>query len=175
MKAFQEQQQKNTDADKDNAEAAKKNAEAQYVATAKLKERREATNELTEEVYNLTHSDLDNSLHAMQKTVDEAREKGVDEGTLSEYSAAKSAKIYQQYAENVTQPMAQAFRTDLANELAGIDEQAQRYVQQGASSGAAERWANARKSKITADWDRQVSEQIDSVWRSEYQNQTLVS
>lgn len=163
----------NTDADKDNAEAAKKNAEAQYVAATKLKERREATKALTEEIYNLTHSDLDNSLHAMQKTVDEARKKGVDEGTLSEYSAAKSAKIYQQYAENVTQPMAQAFRTDLANELAGIDEQAQRYVQQGASSGAAERWANARKSKITADWDRQVSEQIDSVWRTEYQNQMV--
>jgi hypothetical protein len=173
LKAFQEQQKKNTDADKDNAEAAKKNAAAQYIAAAKLKERREATKALTEEIYNLTHSDLDNSLHAMQKTVDEARKKGVDEGTLSEYSAAKSAKIYQQYAENVTQPMAQAFRTDLANELAGIDEQAQRYVQQGASSGAAERWANARKSKVTADWDRQVSEQINSVWRSEYQNQMV--
>ena len=171
LKAFQEQQKKNTDADKDNADTAKKNAEAQHIAAAKLKEREEATKALTEEIYSLTHSDLDNSLHAMQKAIDEAREKGVDEGTLAEYSAAKSAKIYQQFAESVTQPMAQAFRTDLANELAGIDEQAQRYVQQGASSGAAERWANARKSKITADWDRQVSEQIDSIWRSEYRNQ----
>ena len=171
LKAFQEQQQKNTDADKDNADAAKKNAEAQYIAAAKLKERKEATKALTEEIYNLTHSDLDNSLHTMQKTIDEARKKGVDEGTLAEYSSAKSAKIYQQFAENVTQPMAQAFRTDIANQMADIDQQAERYIQQGASTGAAERWAAARKSKITADWDRQVAEQIDSVWQSEYQNQ----
>lgn len=162
---------KNAEADKNSFAAAKKNTEAQKEDAKAEEVRKQATAELTEEIYNLTHSDLDNSLHAMQKAIDEAREKGVDEGTLAEYSSAKSAKIYQQYAENVTQPMAQAFRTDLSNELAGIDEQAQRYVQQGASSGAAERWANARKSKITADWDRQVSEQIDSIWRSEYRNQ----
>lgn len=162
---------KNAEADNNSFAAAKKNAEAQKEAAKAEEVRKQATAELTEEIYNLTHSDLDNSLHAMQKAIEDAREKGVDEGTLSEYSAAKSAKIYQQYAESVTQPMAQAFRTDLANELAGIDQQAQRYVQQGASSGAAERWANARKSKITADWDRQVSEQIDSIWRSEYRNQ----
>ena len=158
-------------ADKVGAESAKQNGQAQYMASKMLEERRAMTKALTEDIYNLTHSDLDNSLHAMQKTIKEARDKGVDEGTLAEYSSVKSAKIYQQFAESVTQPMAQAFRTDLENQFADIDQQAQHYIDQGASTGAAERWAAQRKSKITAEWDRQVAEQIDSVWHSEYQNQ----
>lgn len=164
---------KNAEADKNSFAAAKKNAEAQKEADKAEEVRKQATAELTEEIYNLTHSDLDNSMHAMQKAIADARTKGVDEGTLSKYSAAKSAEIYQQYAESVTEPMAQAFRTDLDNQFAEIDQQAQKYVQMGASSGEANNWAAQRKSKITADWDRQVSEQINSVWRSEYQNQMV--
>lgn len=174
LKAFQEQQKKNTAADKDNADAAKKNAAAQYETIAKLEERRKATADLTEEIYNLTHSDYDNAVHAMQKKIADALNKHVDQSVIDDYRSSEMAKINKDIETSVFEPISDSFKTDLDKRYSEIDRQAQRYREKAGSAldeGRLQDWISNEKSKISADWERQVAEQIDSVWQSEYQNQ----
>lgn len=176
LRAFQEQQQKNTEADNQNAQAAYKNAEAHKEAAKAEEERKAATAELTDEIYNLTHSDYDNAVHAMQKKIADAINKHVDQSVIDDYRSSEMAKINKDIETSVFEPISDSFKTDLDKRYAEIDRQAQRYREKAGSAldeGRLQSWEANEKSKITADWDRQVSEQIDSVWRSEYQNQMV--
>lgn len=166
----------NTDADKKNSEAAKQNGEAQYISSEKVKERKEATKALTEEIYNLTHSDYDNAVHTMQEKIADALDKHVDQSIVDQYRDSEMAKINRDIETSVFNPISDSFKTDLDKRYAEIDRQAQRYRDKAGSAldeGSLQSWEANEKNKITADWDRQVSEQINSIWQSEYQNQMV--
>ena len=158
-------------ADKANGEAAKENASAQEEAAEAVKYRATAMGKLQEELYKLTHNDLENSQRDLALKEEEYRAQGIDDATLSQYHEASMAKIAKDFKRSVTEPMAQAFKSDLQRSLDEVDIQAQDYLDKGASKSDVDGWKNQRKSQITADWDRQVSEQIDSIWKSEYENQ----
>lgn len=158
-------------AEKENTQAAKENATAQSEAAKAMKWRASAAGQLSEAIYSLTHNDVDNAIHAMYVKAEQARANGVSEDLILKFVNAQSGKIAQDKFRNVTAPMAEAFRNDLQNQLAAIDLQAMDFVQKGASRSQANAWANARKSQIRSDWDRQVADQIDSIWKTQYQNQ----
>lgn len=168
---FQKAQAEATAGEQKNTEAAKQNAEAQKAAIAAVEERKTATGALKEEIYKLTHTDLENSLHDLQYQVTEARANGVDEATISAFSAASTARIQREFRRNVSEPMAREFKTDLQNALADVDLQGEKYKEAGASDKDVNAWMEERKRKITADWDKQITNEIDSVWKSEYENQ----
>ena len=171
QKKLSETLQKSTSSEKENEKAADKNAAAQQKAAEAAKYRTTAMGQLQEQIYKLTHTDLENSERELALAEEKYRGQGIDEDTIAKFHSASMDKILKDYRRNVSEPMAEAFKTDLQKSLDAIDTQAEDFLQKGASQGDVEAWKNKRKQQITADWDRQVAEQIDSVWQSEYQNQ----
>ena len=162
--------EKNTKASKDNAAAAKDNATAQQKAAEAMKQRETAAGQLSEKIYSLTHNDIENATHAMYVEAEKAKANGVSDDLISQFVGAQSARIAEDKFRNVTAPMAQAFKTDLQNQLDSIDLQAKSYIKAGAGASDAQAWAAQRKAQINADWDREVAAQIDSVWKTSFQN-----
>lgn len=162
--------EKNTKASKENAAAAKDNATAQQKAAEAMKQRETAAGQLSEKIYALTHNDVENATHAMYVEAEKARANGVSDDLIGQFIGAQSARIAEDKFRNVTAPMAQAFKTDLQNQLDSIDLQAKSYIKAGASESDAQAWAAQRKAQINADWDREVAAQIDSIWKTSFQN-----
>lgn len=162
--------EKNTKASKENAATAKDNATAQQKAADAMKQRETAAGQLSEKIYALTHNDIENATHAMYVEAEKARANGVSDDLIGQFIGAQSARIAEDKFRNVTAPMAQAFKTDLQNQLDSIDLQAKSYIKAGASESDAQAWAAQRKAQINADWDREVAAQIDSIWKTSFQN-----
>lgn len=162
--------EKNTKASKENAASAKDNATAQQKAADAMKQRETAAGQLSEKIYALTHNDVENATHAMYVEAEKARANGVSDDLIGQFIGAQSARIAEDKFRNVTAPMAQAFKTDLQNQLDSIDLQAKSYIKAGASESDAQAWAAQRKAQINADWDREVAAQIDSIWKTSFQN-----
>lgn len=163
-----------TKAQAENTQQSKENASAQKEAATALKVREEATKALKEEIEELTSSDFDNQVRALNKKIKDAKAKGVDDGTLSDFFNAKMKKITDSVNDSVFRPMSQAFKTDLQNALDDVDEQAKKYKETAGSALSDKKlnaWINQRKAQIRSDWDKQVAEQIDSIWNTEYENQ----
>lgn len=159
-----------TDKDNDAVKAANANAQAQYKAAQAMEWRASVAGQLSEKIYSLTHNDIENAQHAMWVEVEKATANGVPQDLIDQFVNAQSARIAEDKFRNVTAPMAEAFKTDLQNQLDQVDLQAKSYIRAGASEDEAAAWAEQRKSKINADWDREVASQIDSIWKSSFQN-----
>lgn len=159
-----------TDQDNDAVKAANANAQAQYKAAQAMQWRATVAGQLSEKIYSLTHNDIENAQHAMWVEVEKATANGVPQDLIDQFVNAQSARIAEDKFRNVTAPMAEAFKTDLQNQLDQVDLQAKSYVRAGATQEEADAWAEQRKSRINADWDKQVASQIDSIWKSSFQN-----
>lgn len=159
-----------TDQDNDAVKAANANAQAQYKAAQAMQWRATVAGQLSEKIYSLTHNDIENAQHAMWVEVEKATANGVPQDLIDQFVNAQSARIAEDKFRNVTAPMAEAFKTDLQNQLDQVDLQAKSYIRAGATQEEADAWAEQRKSKINADWDREVASQIDSIWKSSFQN-----
>lgn len=159
-----------TDQDNDAVKAANANAQAQYKAAQAMEWRATVAGQLSEKIYSLTHNDIENAQHAMWVEVEKATANGVPQDLIDQFVNAQSARIAEDKFRNVTAPMAEAFKTDLQNQLDQVDLQAKAYVRAGATQDEADAWAEQRKSRINADWDKQVASQIDSIWKSSFQN-----
>lgn len=159
-----------TDKDNDAVKAANANAQAQYKAAQAMEWRASVAGQLSEKIYSLTHNDIENAQHAMWVEVEKATANGVPQDLIDQFVNAQSARIAEDKFRNVTAPMAEAFKTDLQNQLDQVDLQAKSYIRAGATQEEADAWAEQRKSKINADWDREVASQIDSIWKSSFQN-----
>lgn len=159
-----------TDQDNDAVKAANANAQAQYKAAQAMEWRASVAGQLSEKIYSLTHNDIENAQHAMWVEVEKATANGVPQDLIDQFVNAQSARIAEDKFRNVTAPMAEAFKTDLQNQLDQVDLQAKAYVRAGATQDEADAWAEQRKSRINADWDKQVASQIDSIWKSSFQN-----
>ena len=159
-----------TDQDNDAVKAANANAQAQYKAAQAMEWRASVAGQLSEKIYSLTHNDIENAQHAMWVEVEKATANGVPQDLIDQFVNAQSARIAEDKFRNVTAPMAEAFKTDLQNQLDQVDLQAKSYIRAGATQEEADAWAEQRKSKINADWDREVASQIDSIWKSSFQN-----
>lgn len=159
-----------TDKDNDAVKAANANAQAQYKAAQAMEWRASVAGQLSEKIYSLTHNDIENAQHSMWVEVEKAQANGVPQDLIDQFVNAQSARIAEDKFRNVTAPMAEAFKTDLQNQLDQVDLQAKSYIRAGATQEEADAWAEQRKSKINADWDREVASQIDSIWKSSFQN-----
>lgn len=159
-----------TDQDNDAVKAANANAQAQYKAAQAMEWRATVAGQLSEKIYSLTHNDIENAQHAMWVEVEKATANGVPQDLIDQFVNAQSARIAEDKFRNVTAPMAEAFKTDLQNQLDQVDLQAKAYIRAGATQDEADAWAEQRKSRINADWDKQVASQIDSIWKSSFQN-----
>lgn len=163
-----------TDATKANTDSTKANTDAHKDSASAITARNAATRELRKELTELTSSDYDNKLAVLNKKVNEFKEKGVDDKLLSDYYNASVARLNEDITESVLTPISSAFKSDFQNQLDEIDAQARRYKKQAGSAlsdDTLNSWVQRRKSEVTSEWDKQVAEQIDSVWNTEFTNQ----
>lgn len=165
-----EEKEKGTEAEKKNSTAANENASAQQKAAEAVKWRTSAVGQLNEAIYSLTHNDNENAIHQMYVEAEKYLSQGIDPNLVNKFIDAKSTRIAEDFRNNVTEPMAQAYRSDLGNALAEVDTQARQYLRAGASQEDVDSWVAAKKAKINADWDNEVASQINSIWHSSYEN-----
>lgn len=177
LKEKEKAEKKATDAAKDNknaafenATAAKRRAEAEKQAAKATEEAAKANDELTESLYTLTHNELEASLHAVDKEIEQFRAKGADVNLLDEYKIAKQAKIYEDFQRNVVDATQAIYRNDLENKLANIDREAAAYRQKGLDEVSATEWAEASKAQVMQAFESEVASKVDAVWKTELQN-----
>lgn len=133
--------------------------------------RKTAVGQLTEEIFKLTHSDYENSMHALSNKVEELTAAGIPKADVDKYASAYQADLQRSMKTGLLNPIADAFKTDLQKSLDDIDNQAEemRHKWRGSGhEGDIDAWAKQRKSQITSDWDKEVASQIDSIWKSSY-------
>lgn len=162
--------EKNREAQEKNTKASLSRAAAEKQAAKATEEAAKANAQLTDSLYELTHNELENALHSVNKEVEELKAKGADANLLDEYKMVKQAKIYEDFQRNVVDSTQSVYRTDLQNQLANIDREAAAYRQKGLDEISAAQWAEASKAKIREQWENEISSKIDSVWKTELQN-----
>lgn len=159
-------------ADEKNTESAKANSDAQQRASDAVDKRKTAVGQLTEEIFKLTHSDYENSMHALSNKVEELTAAKIPQPNIDKYVSAYQADLQRSMKTGLLNPIADAFKTDLQKSLDDIDNQAEemRHKWRGSGhEGDIDAWAKQRKSQITSDWDKEVASQIDSIWQSSLQ------
>ena len=129
-----------------------------------------ANKQLTDSLYDLTHTELEKSLHDINKEVEQFKEKGASVDLLDEYKLARQAKVYEDFQRNVVDSTQAVYRTELQNQLANIDRETQAYRQKGLDEVAAAEWAEASKARVMEQWENEVASKINSVWKTELQN-----
>lgn len=170
--SLNEQTKKSTDANGENSKSTDVNANAQAKATAAVEKRKTAVGQLTEEIFKLTHSDYENSMHALSNKVEELTAAKIPQPDIDKYVSAYQADLQRSMKTGLLNPISDAFKTDLQKSLDDIDNQAEemRHKWRGSGhEGDIDAWAKQRKSQITSDWDKQVASQIDSIWQSSLQ------
>ena len=150
-------------AKQENARSARELAKATQEAA-------KANADLTDSIFELTHNDLDNALHAAAKQAEAFRKQGADPGLVNTFQADKQARIYEDFQRNVVDKVNAVYRTDLQNQLANIDQEEQAYRRKGLDEVSASEWAAASKAKVMEQWDNEVASKIDSIWKTELQN-----
>lgn len=170
--SLNEQTKKSTDANGENSKSTDVNANAQAKAAAAVEKRKTAVGQLTEEIFKLTHSDYENSMHALSNKVEELTAAKIPQPDIDKYVSAYQADLQRSMKTGLLNPISDAFKTDLQKSLDDIDNQAEemRHKWRGSGhEGDIDAWAKQRKSQITSDWDKQVASQIDSIWQSSLQ------
>lgn len=169
--SLNEQTKKSTDANGENSKSTDANANAQAKAAAAVEKHKTAVRQLTEEIYKLTHSDYENSMHSMKNKVEELMAAKIPQPDIDKYVSAYQADLQRSMKTGLLNPISDAFKTDLQKSLDDIDNQAEemRHKWRGSGhEGDIDAWAKQRKSQITSDWDKEVASQIDSIWKSSY-------
>ena len=62
------------------------------------------------------------------------------------------------------------YRSDLANQLANIDREAEAYRKKGLDEVSATQWAAASKAKVRQQFENEVASRIDSIWQDSLRN-----
>ena len=175
-KSYLEEQkalQEKAKAEKEAALEAEKKKRAQFKNAAAAKATEKATKankQLTDSLYGLANNELEKSLHDINKEVEQFKEKGASADLLDEYKLARQAKVYEDFQRNVVDSTQAVYRTELQNQLANIDREAQAYRQKGLDEVSATEWAEASKAKVMEQWENEVASKINSVWKTELQN-----
>ena len=153
-----------------NQKAKQENARSARELAKATQEAAKANADLTDSIFELTHNDLDNALHAAAKQAETFRKQGADPGLVNTFQADKQARIYEDFQRNVVDKVNAVYRTDLQNQLANIDQEEQAYRRKGLDEVSASEWAAASKAKVMEQWDNEVASKIDSIWKTELQN-----
>ena len=162
--------EKNAKAQEQNAKAAKIRAAAEKDAAKTVSESAKATAQLTDNLYTLTHTDIQNTLHALDREAFESFQKGADPHLIDEYRLAKEAKIYADFQRDVVDKADALYKTDLQNKLDSIVREADAFRQKGLDEVHTQNWLSESKARVMEQWERDVASNIDSIWKTELEN-----
>ena len=162
--------EKNAKAQEQNAKAAAIRAAAEKDAAKTVSESAKATAQLTDSLYTLTHTDIQNSIHALDRESFEFFQKGADPHLIDEYRLAKEAKIYADFQRDVVDKANALYKTDLQNKLDSITREANAFRQKGLDEVQTQNWLSESKARVMEQWERDVASNIDSIWKTELEN-----
>ena len=162
--------EKNAKAQEQNAKAATIRAAAEKDAAKTVSESAKATAQLTDSLYTLTHTDIQNSLHALDREAFDSFQKGANPHLIDEYRLAKEAKIYADFQRDVVDKANVLYKTDLQNKLDSIAREADAFRQKGLDEVQTQNWLSESKARVMEQWERDVASNIDSIWKTELEN-----
>ena len=145
-------------------------AAAEKDAAKTVSESAKATAQLTDSLYTLTHTDIQNSLHALDRESFQFFQKGADPHLIDEYRLAKEAKIYADFQRDVVDKASALYKTDLQNKLDSISREADAFRQKGLDEVQTQNWLSESKARVMEQWERDVASNIDSIWKTELEN-----
>lgn len=117
-------------------------------ARKKMAEQLEAINkEVSNSLFNLTHSDLENSVHAAEEQAAAWKKSGADAGLVDAQASAAKAKIYEDFEKNVASKIDSVWKSSLQNRLDDIDREKKAWEKKGVDEVKATQWAEHEKRK----------------------------
>ena len=162
--------EKNAKAQEQNAKAAAIRAAAEKDAAKTVSESAKATAQLTDSLYTLTHTDIQNSLHTLDRESFDFFRKGADPHLIDEYRLAKEAKIYADFQRDVVDKANALYKTDLQNKLDSIAREADAFRQKGLDEVQTQAWLSESKARVMEQWERDVTSNISAIWKTELEN-----
>lgn len=139
-----EQEAKKSDASQSAEETRRKVEEAM----AKAKKAASSSGAgLTDEIYKLTHSDLENQLHDIDLKAEKLKSEGAKEADIVRYAEAAKAKVMRDFNEGTLSQINKSWKSELQNRLDDIDREKKAWIQKGVDEVTATRWAEREKTK----------------------------
>lgn len=138
-----EQEAKKSDASQSAEETRRKVEEAM----AKAKKASSGGAGLTDEIYKLTHSDLENQLHDIDLKAEKLKSEGAKEADIVRYTEAAKAKVMRDFNEGALSQINKSWKSELQNRLDDIDREKKAWIQKGVDEVTATRWAEREKTK----------------------------
>lgn len=138
-----EQEAKKSDASQSAEETRRKVEEAM----AKAKKASSGGAGLTDEIYKLTHSDLENQLHDIDLKAEKLKSEGAKEAGIVRYTEAAKAKVMRDFNEGTLSQINKSWKSELQNRLDDIDREKKAWIQKGVDEVTATRWAEREKTK----------------------------
>lgn len=144
------------DAEKPKEQEAKKSNASQSAeetrrkveeAMAKAKKASSGGAGLTDEIYKLTHSDLENQLHDIDLKAEKLKSEGAKEADIVRYTEAAKAKVMRDFNEGTISQINKSWKSELQNRLDDIDREKKAWIQKGVDEVTATRWAEREKTK----------------------------
>lgn len=144
------------DAEKPKEQEAKKSNASQSAeetrrkveeAMAKAKKASSGGAGLTDEIYKLTHSDLENQLHDIDLKAEKLKSEGAKEADIVRYTEAAKAKVMKDFNEGTLSQINKSWKSELQNRLDDIDREKKAWIQKGVDEVTATRWAEREKTK----------------------------
>lgn len=139
----EEQEAKKSDASQSAEETRRKVEEA----LAKAKKASSGGAGLTDEIYKLTHSDLENQLHDIDLKAEKLKSEGAKEADIVRYTEAAKAKVMRDFNEGALSQINKSWKSELQNRLDDIDREKKAWIQKGVDEVTATRWAEHEKTK----------------------------
>lgn len=138
-----EQEAKESNASQSAEETRRKVEEAM----AKAKKASSGGADLTDEIYKLTHSDLENQLHDIDIKAEKLKSEGAKEADIVRYTEAAKAKVMRDFNEGTLSQINKSWKSELQNRLDDIDREKKAWIQKGVDEVTATRWAEREKTK----------------------------
>ena len=121
-------------------------------ARKKMAEQIEAINkEVSSSLFNLNHTDIENSVHAAEQQAEAWKKAGANGGIVDEQVSAAKAKIYEDFETNVVAKIDSAWKSSLQNRLDDIDREKRAWEKKGLDEVRATQWAEHEKRKAQQD------------------------
>lgn len=121
--------------------ALSKEEEKAAAATAKI------NSQVSDSLYKVTHSDLENSLHEIDQRAEKLKAEGASEKEIVRLAEAEKAKIYRDFNDNTLSQIQKSWKSALQNRLDDIEREKRAWIQKGVDEVTATKWAEREKGK----------------------------
>jgi hypothetical protein len=126
-------------------DAEKKNLAQKIEAEKQYQKQLEKEKPIREALFKLTHSDLANSIFAIEQETKALEKQGMDKELIAKNASAKKAKVMEEYETNVVDKLNSVWDTELQSRLKQIETERKAWLKKGADEVAATKWAEKEK------------------------------